>query len=141
MKKGQITSLENLIVLGKIKALKSGDGVSEMCRLYSENQKLEWHWTLKNNTKNGIMLSKLYRNMVSTLESHTHPTIKYEGGGKTELPVPFQELIGRCALLKQERETKTEEDLGYRKHGIQNKKKRKGVPRKVVKAPPREMSP
>lgn len=39
-------------------------------------------------------------------------------GGKTELPIPFQELIGRCALLKQEREIKTEEAVGYRKHGI-----------------------
>ena len=59
MKKGHITWLENVGLLGKIEALKSGDGVGETDRLSTENWKSEWPWTLKNNMKSRAVFSEL----------------------------------------------------------------------------------
>lgn len=129
-----------MIVLGKIKALKSGDGVSEMYRLYTENQKLEWHWTLKNKTKNVVVLSKLYRNMVCTLDPHTYPTIKYEGGGKNRTTHPFSGINWEVCSVKTREKNQDRGRCGIQKTWDPEQEE-EGVPNRVVKAPPREMSP
>ena len=58
-----------------------------------------------------------------------HLTTKWEGRAKeTKLCILFQELTGRCALLKQESKTKTDEDKRSRNMAPRTRKRGRESP-------------